>query len=119
LQAGLRHQRGPELPEASGRFGVAELVSGAHAEADVCGARSVAVAVLEAERDRLACGERIEVLVRELCRWREPGQDVERRKRLGVGHRRQFDQLLDGPGAEKRPDALDIPSRLSGGWIRG
>src|SRR6476620_10357917 len=93
--------------------------SGVCGEPGVRGARPFAVTVLEAEVDRPADGEAIEVLVRSHRRRCELGQDVE--GCLGIRilrHPGQIDELLDRARAELRPNPRVFLPRLLVGWVQ-
>src|SRR4029453_3646967 len=100
LQIALFHLLICELAEAKGSLVVAELRSGDRGERGAGEPSAVAVAVLEAEIDRLARDERKQVLVREICRHCDLQNNVECCKGLKVSHRREIDHLLDRSRAE-------------------
>src|SRR5260370_2545369 len=70
------------------------------------GARTVAVAVLEAHIDCSAGDQRMQVEIRKECSRPELGKHIEGRKVRRVTHQGQIDELLDCAAAELRPDSL-------------
>ena len=106
LQSACFDQIVAELAEAKCGLVVAETRAGNHGKHDIGEARTIAVAVLEAEIDRSAGDQGNQVRIREQGRRHEPGQNIESREGCRVAHQGQIDEFLDRAAAELRPDPL-------------
>ena len=89
-----------------------------HAKQCIGEARPIAVATLEAEIDRSADDQGLEVSIRKPCRRKDPVQHIERREGYRVAHQRQLDELLDGAAPELGPDPLVFASHVLVGRMR-
>src|SRR5258707_3601799 len=74
---------------------VVEMWAGYRAKAYIGEARTVAVAMLEAEVNRPADSQGKKVRIRILCRRREFGQNIQSGEGCRVAHQRQLDECLD------------------------
>src|SRR5260370_13961548 len=106
LQSAFFDQIVAELPEAKSGLIVAEAPAGDRAKPFKMGAGTVGVAVLEAQIDRSADDQRMQVEIGKECSRPELGQHVEGRKGRWVTHQGQIDKLLDRAAAELRPDSV-------------
>src|SRR5712671_6380840 len=102
----MLHQVQTELPEAEPGSVIAETVPDEHAQTDVGKARSVAVAVLQAEVRHPADDEPEQVLVGPQDCRQAGVEDIHGGAQLGVGHQRQIDELLDRATPDLAPEAL-------------
>src|SRR5260370_17847711 len=98
-----------ELAEAKPGLVVTEARAGDRAKPFKMGARTVAVAVLEAHIDCSAGDQRMQVEIRKECSRPELGKHIEGRKVRRVTHQGQIDELLDCAAAQLRPDSLVFP----------
>src|SRR5437879_12984171 len=100
LQSAFFDQIIAELAEAKHGLVVAEARAVDRAKPFKMGARTVGVAVLEAQIDRSADDQRMQVEVRKECSRPELDQHVEGRKGRRVTHQWQIDKLLDRATAD-------------------
>src|SRR5262249_3755776 len=101
-----------DLTESKCRLVVPEARSGNPAERDIGEARRVAVAALEAEIDRSADGQNVQIPIAKKSRRYDLGQNVDGRERVRVGHQRQIQDILDRASAELRPHLLVFAPRF-------
>src|SRR4030095_6246614 len=103
-QPALLHQVKAELTEAKGCAVFPEKRTEEHAKPDVGEARSIAVAMLQAEVPHPADDEAKQILVRKQSGGHYRGEGVHGRAPLGVGHRRQSDEVLDRATPDLAPE---------------
>ena len=95
LQAAFFDQFIAEPPESKSSLVVAEVRSGYHARTYIGDARTVAVAMLEAEIDRPTDGQGKKIRIRKQCRRTDLGQNIQSREGCRVAHQGQLNELLD------------------------
>src|SRR4029077_13985756 len=111
-QAMLLDQLIPRPAELETGLIVVKVPSRDHAQEHIREARSVAVAVLEAEIDHTADHERKKILVGEQGRRHDLGQNIQSSEHGRVAHQRQFDQVLDTASVEPGPYPFVFGQRL-------
>src|SRR3984893_13315486 len=79
---------------------VVEMWAGYHAKPYIGEARTVAVAILDAEVNRPADSQGKKVRIRKQCRWQDLGQHIQGRERRRVAHQRQLNELLNRTAPE-------------------
>src|SRR5882757_3579115 len=113
MQSTLLHQIVAKPAELESSPVIAKVRSENHAKPDISEARSIAVAVLEAEIDHPANHEREQVLVGKQCRGHDLGQNIESRAALRIVHQRQVDEFLDGTVPDLSPyPFIFLPDRV-------
>src|SRR6185295_1805004 len=118
-QPALLHQVQTELPEAEPGPEILEARPEEVGEPGVGEARSVAVAVLQAEVRQSAGHKEEEILVGQRG-WRQGrGKDVHGRARLGVRHQRQMNEILNRATPDLAPEALVFSLDLLLRRVRG
>ena len=100
IQTGFFDQFIAEPTESKSSLVVAEVRTSYHAKPYVGGARTVAVAMLEAEVNCPADGQRSKVRIRKQCRRQDLGQYIQSRDGRRVAHQGQLNELLDRAAPE-------------------
>src|SRR6516165_311271 len=92
--------RPAEATESKSGLVVAKVRSGDQAKGHIGGARTVAVALLEAEINRPTDGQGEKIRVRKQCRRKDLGQNIHGREGGRVAHQGQLNELLDRATSE-------------------
>ena len=112
LQSASFDQLVPQATEFERGLVLAEACTGNDRQPLVGQARSIAVAALEGQIDRVGDDEHFAVLVSTRPRRFHLVQDVHGRQRSRIAHQRQFDKVIDRAAAEPGQDPLVFASSL-------
>ena len=112
-QPALLHQIDGKLAEAKPRRVIAEPRAEEHADPAIGEARSVTVAMLEAEIRHATDDETMQIVVGEQGRRHDFREHLDGRAPSRIAHLRQVDECLDRPAPELLPNPLNIPVRTS------
>jgi hypothetical protein len=112
LQAAFFDQFITEPAEAKSGLVVAEVWAGYHAKVYIGDARTVAVAMLEAEINRPTDRQGEKIRIRKRCRRQNLGQNVHGREGRRVTHQGQLNELLDFAAFEFFSDPLVFAARF-------
>src|SRR5215469_9211224 len=106
-------------PAAKSVLVLAETRPGYDGKPYIGKARTVAVAMLEAQVHHMTNDERKQILVAVHCRRHGLGQHVQNVEDLRVGHQRQVNEFLDLPVSNQRPDSTIFAHYLVARRSRG